>query len=52
VSYAVRWHGPRAAFLWETTASDVTLRVPGLDPEWSTTEARGETLLEVAERSS
>jgi hypothetical protein len=52
VSYALRWHGPRAALLWDTSASDVTLRVPGLDPEWSTTEARGETLLEVAERSS
>jgi hypothetical protein len=50
VSYAVRWHGPRAAFLWETTASDVTLRVPGLDSEWSTTEPRGEALFEVAER--
>jgi len=49
VSYAVRWHGPRAAFLWETTASDVTLRVPSLDPEWSTTEARGEALLGVTE---
>jgi hypothetical protein len=52
VSYAVRWHGPRAAFLWETTASHVTLRVPGLDPEWSTTEARGEALLEVSEHAS
>jgi hypothetical protein len=52
VSYALRWHGPRAAFLWETTAPDVTLRVPGLDPEWSTTEARGEALLEVPERSA
>src|SRR5262245_5213223 len=50
VSYAVRWHGPRAAFLWETTAGDVTLRVPGLDAEWSTTQPKGEALFEVAER--
>jgi len=50
VSYAVRWHGPRAALLWETTASDVVLRAPALDPEWSTTEARGEALFEVADR--
>jgi hypothetical protein len=51
VSFAVRWHGPRAAFLWETTASDVMLRAPGLDPGWSTTETRGETLFEVPERA-
>ena len=50
VSYAVRWHGPRAAVLWETTASELTLRLPALDPEWSTTEARGEALFDVAER--
>jgi hypothetical protein len=52
ISYAVRWHGPRAALLWETTAPDVTLRAPGLDPEWSTTEARGEALFAVAEPSA
>jgi len=52
LSYAVRWHGPRAAFLWETSASQVTLRVPGLDPAWSTTDARGEALLEVSGRSA
>ena len=50
VSYAVRWHGPRAALLWETTAPDVTLHVPGLDPEWSTTESRGEALFALPER--
>jgi hypothetical protein len=48
VSYAVRWHGARAAFLWDTTAGDVTLRVPGLDPEWSTTESKGDALLDLA----
>lgn len=44
VSYAVRWHGDRAAFLWDGP-SGATLRVPGLDPDWSTTEPRGEALL-------
>lgn len=44
VSYAVRWHGDRAALLWEVP-SGVTLRAPGLDPGWSTTEARGEALI-------
>jgi hypothetical protein len=49
VSYAVRWHG-HGCVLWETTASGLTLRLPALDPEWSTTEARGEALFDVAER--
>lgn len=50
VSYAVRWHGARPALLWELAPHDdlpgpVRLTAPGLDPSWSTTEARGETLL-------
>jgi len=59
VSYAVRWHGDRAALLWEITphpgpscrgrgehvVDQVTLTAPGLDPSWSTTERRGEALL-------
>lgn len=49
ISYAVRWHGTRPALLWELDPHDgigpVTLRVPGLDPTWSSTEAKGETLL-------
>ncbi len=49
VSYAVRWHGPRAALLWETTAIEVSLRAPAFDPEWSTTDARGEALFGVTE---
>ena len=49
VSYAVRWHGPRPALLWETTANDVSLRAPALDPDWSTTDARGEALFGVTE---
>ena len=45
VSYALRWHGSRAALLWECERPGMTLRAPGLDPAWSTTEPRGETLL-------
>jgi hypothetical protein len=49
VSYAVRWHGDRAALLWEVTphpgVGDVRLTAPGLDPSWSTSERHGEALL-------
>jgi hypothetical protein len=44
LSFAIRWHGPRPALLWDAPTGTV-LRVPGLDPEWSTTTAVGETLL-------
>ncbi len=56
VSFAIRWHGYRPALLWEFEGGSAiqagsqgvaatTLRCPGLDPDWSTTEVRGETLL-------
>jgi hypothetical protein len=49
VSYAVRWHGDRVALLWEAEphpgAEPVRLTAPGLEPGWSTTDARGEALL-------
>jgi hypothetical protein len=44
VSCSVRWHGARPALLWEGPA-DTTFRAPGLDPAWSSTDARGEALL-------
>jgi hypothetical protein len=44
LSYAVRWHGERAALLWDGPGG-VTLRAPGLDADWSTTDAAGDTLL-------
>jgi hypothetical protein len=44
LSYAVRWHGPNPALLWEGPEG-VTLRAPGLDPAWSTEASAGETLL-------
>ncbi|CAM8647028.1 hypothetical protein MCETE7_01651 [Acidimicrobiia bacterium] len=58
LSLAVRWHGERPAVLWDVephtndrladlVAGQVPFRlsVPGLDPEWSTSERRGEALL-------
>ncbi len=50
LSYAVRWHGARPALLWELetrpeATGPVRLRAPGLDPSWSSREARGEALL-------
>lgn len=49
VSYAVRWHGPRPALLWELTPcsgqAPVTIKAPALDPDWSSDEASGEALL-------
>ena len=59
LSFALRWHGERPALLWElephddpavaaalAAAGPVVLTAPGLDPSWSTTEPRGEALLE------
>jgi hypothetical protein len=49
LSYAVRWHGPRPALLWELEllagAGPVRLTAPGLDPAWQSVEARGDALL-------
>src|SRR5262249_22481792 len=44
VSFSVRWHGQRPAVLWEAPEG-TRLRIPGLDPAWTTTDARGESLL-------
>lgn len=48
VSYALRWHGARPALLWDAP-DGVAVRVPGLDPEWTSGPARGEALLGPAE---
>ncbi len=47
LSYAVRWHGDRAAVLWDVTdpAPGLVLRAPELDPTWSSTEPAGDALL-------
>ena len=44
LSFAVRWHGPRPALLWEAPVG-LALRVPALDPAWASSEASGEVLL-------
>jgi hypothetical protein len=44
VSCSVRWHGDRPALLWDGPA-DTTFTAPGLDPAWSSRDARGEALL-------
>ena len=49
LSFAIRWHGERPALLWDLErrpgGDPVTVTAPGLDPQWSTTDARGEALL-------
>jgi hypothetical protein len=54
----VRWHGDRPALLWDlerraaAPTAPVRITAPGLDPAWSTTDAKGETLLGPAFTSS
>jgi hypothetical protein len=46
LSFALRWHGARPALLWEVEGDrNLTLRCASIDPEWSTTDQRGEALL-------
>ena len=46
LSFGIRWHGYRPALLWDLESEQpVTITCPGLDPDWFTTEYRGETLL-------
>ena len=44
LSYAVRWHGPRPALLWDAPEGTV-VRVPALDPTWVSGPTPGEALL-------
>ena len=44
LSFAVRWHGARPALLWDAPPG-VVLRVPTLDPAWSSNVPAGEALL-------
>ena len=54
LSFAIRWHGPRAALLWDVAALDRTagptaeplrLRASAVDPAWSGSGAKGDALL-------
>jgi hypothetical protein len=44
LGFALRWHGDRPAFLWQTTAP-IVLSSRRLDQSWSTDASRGEALL-------
>jgi hypothetical protein len=48
VGFALRWHGPRPALLWEVrdASAGLLVRAPALDPSWSTTAPTGEALLD------
>jgi hypothetical protein len=43
-SFALRWHGARPALLWDLPAG-ATVRASALDPDWSSSEPVGESLL-------
>ncbi len=49
LSFALRWHDDRPALLWDLErrpdGGPVRITAPGLDPGWSTAEAKGEALL-------
>ena len=47
LSFALRWHGARPALLWEVEGDrSFTLACSAIDASWSTSEQRGEVLLE------
>ena len=46
ISYAVRWHGERPALLWDIDGpTGVRVVASAIDPSFSSTDIRGETLL-------
>lgn len=46
VSFAIRWHGYRPALLWEVqSGGPIVLTCRSLDPDWTTSTLKGETLL-------
>jgi hypothetical protein len=47
LSFALRWHGARPALLWEVEGDrSFTLTCSAIDASWSSSEHRGEVLLE------
>ncbi len=60
VSFGLRWHGPRAAVLWDVVPAvggtegmvAPAVRVPGLDPDFSGDSWTGEALLDPARDAS
>ncbi len=47
VSFAVRWHGPNVAVLWEVVGPVGLILRSGVDPSWSSTQSTGEALWKV-----
>ena len=46
VSFGVRWHGPRPAVLWQVDHPEsIRVTASAIDPDFSSTDASGETLL-------
>lgn len=57
VSWSLRWHGERAALLWQIEHSDDRATVPeisapGVSADWSAAAASGEALLELDDRDA
>ncbi|HEX9529950.1 MAG TPA: hypothetical protein VF954_02345, partial [Acidimicrobiales bacterium] len=58
LSAALRWHGDRPALLWQLVpapwrdAEPGRLRAPALDPNWASSEPRGDVLLAPARGAS
>ncbi|HTD50603.1 MAG TPA: hypothetical protein VK771_08385 [Acidimicrobiia bacterium] len=50
LSFALRWHGPRPALLWDAPRG-VELAIPTLDPTWSSNTTAGDVLLAEPPRS-
>lgn len=56
LSYGVRWHGDRPAVLWDLgpaplpASREPVVSAPGLAATWSSTERRGEALLDAVPR--
>jgi hypothetical protein len=44
LSFALRWHGPNAAVLWDVDGAAVELAATAVDAAWRTRERHGEAL--------
>lgn len=48
VSYEVSWEGEQPRLRWHCERPGIRLRAPGLSPDWQTTDAEGEALLDAS----
>jgi hypothetical protein len=44
LSYAIRWHGPRPAVLWEADGAPLEVRATAMAPGWRSSQPSGEAL--------